>query len=257
METKARGGWMRSLGACLLLAGLVAYAGYELCRHGSLRRADSFTMWAGTLLLILVIATIGVATERWWARWLGLAAGLTCTMYAGIFTAVVVFGGDRFESEALPFFTGPLLLACLAGRTMFDRFDARAGWSDDRRTRLVRWTAVANLASLASLLIVNLVLLTERSHSVPAAAVWLSVAATLMLLCGVALLARKKTAGVLAMAALVGLQVALLAVFCQTGGTSDLGETGVLLGLFLPGFVTALATFVVYARPMWRFLRTG
>jgi hypothetical protein len=252
-------GRSRTRVAVALLAGLAGFSVWELARQGSLHRIDSFTVWAGLVAVVLAAAAVGLAGGRWWARWLGLAVGVACTLYATGYVAISVLEWrHHIDTEALPFLLGPVLLMCLSGRTMFDRFDARAGWADDRRARLVRWTAITNIASLGSLMIVNLVFIYDNvSPSVPSGTNWISLAATTVLLGGVALLAAKKTAGVLAMGLGLVLMTVLFGAFCRIGGLNETAVTGFLVGLFLPGFATALAMFVVYARPMWRYLRAS
>jgi hypothetical protein len=234
---------LRTIAAVLLLSGGAGYCLWQLFATRP-QVPSPETVWFGATSGMLVVATLGLALGRWWGRWLGLAAGVAATSLAAC-VAVVWIGNRHVSSGNFAFFGVAPVLACLAGRRMFAAFDAPAGWRDDGATRLLRWTVITNIASLSSLIFANVAFAT--STELPAGVLG---AASLALLLGVVLLARRKTAGLfLMLAACAGISVAVVTVVRAAGP-----PPWILLVVLGPGLLTGLASIGYYARPMWRFL---
>jgi hypothetical protein len=199
----------------------------------------------------LATAALGLAMRQWWGRWLGLAVGVTGALY-GLAVLVTMIGRHETYTDpaASVLAAGPLLLACLTGRTMFERFDRPAGRPDHGRARLVRWAVITNIASLGTLVLASYVIYDMRSiHDVrDLPSLGAALVAVTFVVTGVLLLARGKTAGLLASLAGIAAQAVML---LRVGGH----DGTLFLALLLPGLVLAAASVVAYAAPIWRFLR--
>jgi hypothetical protein len=207
----------------------------------------------------LAVTAIGLAARRSWGRSLGLAAGVACSLYAGLVITFAIM--DRRLAgltDAAVLFVGPVLLACLSGSRMYQFFGATPAQAVDRDARLARWTVIANLAGLASLVLGSGVLY-RRDGAASQPALHLFVSAVAVLLPGVLLLARQKTAGLLLVTVACLIQLASLVSLFVADGYGSLGGLAMTLvtGVFLlPGMLTSLALTLRYARPICRLLRS-
>ena len=204
-----------------------------------------------TGIALLAAATFGLMSGRWWGRWLGLAIGLVCTSFGGFDLAMVLaerlsHPTDAQASIAMAL-AGPVLLICLSGPAMFDRYDRRAGYSTGRRPLLVRWAAVTNLSSLVTLVLLSFAVFDHGSRD---HAHWqLALLCAALVLSGVVMLARGKT---------MGLVLAVVAASSEILLTASIRPTGsrVIFGTLLsPGLVMVAVVAVAYSGPIWRFLR--
>jgi hypothetical protein len=212
-----------------------------ILEYSSTSRPDQLAVL--TFAGLLGLAAGGLALRRWWGRWLGLAAGVTGTLYGGLAVASASLHHDyTFMLLAVP---GPLLLACLSGRAMFERFDQPAGRTNDWRARLVRWAVITNLASLVTLGLIAYAAYDMRGFSDRVPNFPLMFGTVGVVIVGVLLLARGKTAGLLAAVLGIVAQVLMLFTLRRPAGLLLLG----------PGLTLAAASVVAYAAPMWRFLR--
>jgi len=204
-----------------------------------------------TGIALLAAVTFGLISGRWWGRWLGLAIGLVCSAFGGFDLAMVMAGRlshptDVQASIAMAL-AGPVLLICLSGRTMFDRYDRPAGYSTGTRGLLVRWAAVTNLSSLVTLVLLSFAVFDRgsRDHGH-----WqLALLCAALVLSGVVMLAHGKT---------IGLVLAVVAASSEIFLTASIRPIGsrVIFGTLLsPGLVMVAAVTVAYSRPIWRFLR--
>jgi hypothetical protein len=244
MAEARTGGSIRTAVAIAILCG-----GAGVAVTAAVRGAGSFA----TLLPVAAVlgaAALGLAARRWWGRWLGLAAGVSGVLYGGAVLLTMLRGGSVPDPEAWALAAGPLLLACLTGRTMFDRFDRPAGRPDHGRARLVRWAVITNVASLSTLLLVSYALYDIRSeHDVrDLPSIWAGLLAVGFVLAGVLLLARGKTAGLFASVVGIAAQALMLFRLLRLNGY-------VVTALLLPGLLLATASVIAYAAPMWRFVR--
>jgi hypothetical protein len=112
----------------------------------------------------------------------------------------------------------------------------------------VRWTVITNLASLVTLTMHSYATFRMRGSSPDAGATLpLMLGNVGLVIAGVLLLARGKTAGLLV--SLAGI-VAQILMLCTLGD-----RAAIMLVLLAPGLVLAALSVVVYAAPIWRFLR--
>ena len=231
-------GAVRTAIAILTLCGTAAAVAILECS------STSRPNWLAVVIVaaLLVVPAGGLALRRWWGRWLGLAAGVTGTLYAVLLS--IRHSDGAMMAFAIP---GPLLLASLTGRAMFDRFDRPAGISDDYRTRVVRWAVITNVASLVTLTLLSYATYQMRGFYERVSNDLVIFATAPVVIVGVLLLARGKTAGLIAAVAGIVTQVLMLLTWHQGRATLF-----VLLG---PGLLLAGASVIVYAAPIWRFLR--
>jgi hypothetical protein len=214
---------------------------------------NPISQWSLPIALVLVGTILGLVARSGWARWVGLAAGVTTTIIAGfllLFTNVPSLNQPRM----LAFFLGPVLLLSLSGRRMFAAFEGKDGSADDARRKVVRWAVVTNIASLAALLFENILFVRELAKPAFTGSVVLSVSAMAALLLGVVLLARGKTAGLLVLAGgCVALVTSLFQVPAMGPDTNP--ALIMLVASVAPGLIFGLLAAAIYARPIWRFLR--
>jgi hypothetical protein len=208
---------------------------------------DMVGLWA--VLAALVVGTVGLARGAWWGRIVPLVWSAAATV-VGAVTAV-----DAAGRGALIVAGAVILAGCVSGRQMFDRYEGQAPPPLDWRQPgmgLVRAALLANLyAFLAAVTVIPLVQFTQRCvfsgiDMSPLMAVCLAMTAVLLL--GVVLLARQRTAGLLLVAvSAVGLPLVLLASRRPQGslGLAIILAPGILcgwlaLGRFVPGMVRLL-----------------
>jgi hypothetical protein len=245
---------MIALRKALAVAALITFAALSVTAdpkgpHGGYEKLV-VALWL--LLVPLVITIAGIIREAYWARWLGLAAGVAVLPWA-----VAVLLGPRYGfpvgRPTLALGAALLLLSTLLGRSMFERYEARAratAWST-RRMTLVRWTIVFNIASVLALyLFVAVYEYRIDWHLVIPASLLIG------LLSGVVLLAHQRTIGLL----LVALCCVL---FVPAGGyfvwqeASYTGEAILFAVVFLPGVLSGWATLLAFSGAIWRYLRFG
>jgi hypothetical protein len=204
-----------------------------------------------TGLVLMVSTTLGLVTGRWWGRWLGLALGIFCCFLGGLGVLAQIAEGFASRTDVVAVATmssvGPLLLACLSGRAMFDRYDRPAGHARGARPSLVRWAVITNLSSVVILALLSFAALEPHS---PDLARWrLALACALLVLGGVVLLARGKTVGLLLALVAASTEVILAVSINRVGERAAVGL------LLAPGFLLIVAAAVAYVAPIWRFLR--
>src|SRR5688572_24836206 len=85
---------------------------------------DPAAHWALAATAVLMASGIGLALGRWWGRWLGLAVAVMGTLLAPWVILARLADWRISPGLAYGFLAGPLLLALLSGRSMFQRFDA-------------------------------------------------------------------------------------------------------------------------------------
>jgi hypothetical protein len=212
---------------------------------------DAIAQWSVAAIAAVVAALVGLVNGRCWGRWLGLAIGVFASTLAP-FVVLHQIQRPGINPGTWLFLLGPLLWIALSGRRMYERYDAPAGQGDDLHARVVRWAVIANVAGLGALLFENIVFVRELGRYT--GSVVLSLAALIGVLAGSILLAARKTAGLLVVAA----AAVLLAL---SVGDVLLGRPSypafALAGAVAPGAVLALAAAALYARPMLAFLRAG
>jgi len=209
--------------------------------------------------VVLVVGTVALAIGAWWARLLALAWGGSAAIMAGVALASDV-------PSMLPYLVGALvLLGCLAGKAMFDRYEGTApppiDWTQPGMG-VVRAAVVTNLCGFLGGVAFAPALfafqsgrgyLHQPTHSPdPTAllAIGLTLAATMLV--GVVLLAKQRTAGLLVVVlAAVGLPLALI----SNPGALDGGAAPVFAGLFGPGILCGWIALGRYLPRMIRFLR--
>lgn len=235
--------------AALVTLGALIVTANPRAPHGGYEKL-AVAMWL--LLVPLVITIGGIIREAYWARWLALAAGVAVLPWAG-----AILLGPRYGMPVLrptlALGAALLLLSSLPGRSMFERYEARArtaDWSAQRMT-LVRWTIVFNIASVLALYI----FVAAYDYRID----WhLAIPASLLigLLVGVILLAHQRTIGLLL--------IALCCLcFVPAGGyfvwqeASYAGEAILFAVVFLPGVLSGWATLLAFSGAIWRYLRFG
>jgi hypothetical protein len=138
---------------------------------------------------------IGLALEKFWARWLALAGAVAVLPWAIVLTFGLP-GGAPLMQQIIALVASLVLLMSLPGRAMFERYEGKAkmDWSGPRMG-LVRWTIILNIASALGLsLFVALYRYTIEWHvAIPAVLL-------LGLVVGVLLLGFQKTIGLLLVA---------------------------------------------------------
>ena len=216
---------------------------------------DPVSQWSLPIAVVLVGTILGLLGRRGWARWIGLAAGVTTTIVAPF---VAALGGMRAlerEPRLLVFLLGPVLLLSLAGARMFAAFEGKDGSQDDGRRKVVRWAVISNVAALAALLFENILFVRELTNPGHTGGVVLSVSAMAALLLGVVLLARGKTAGLLVLA--TGCAALVVSLLMVPMGLKPGSALIMLAASVAPGLLFGLLAAAIYARPIWRFLRAG
>lgn len=239
----------------LAIAILGVLAGLAVFTAGAGRISfarDPAAHWAVAASAVLLASGLGLALGRWWGRWLGLAVAVMCTALAPWVLFAHLSDWRPGPGLAYAFLVGPLLLMLLSGRSMFERFDATV-WSDDGRTRLVRWAVITNVAGIGGLLFQNLFFIRALGNPHHAPALGLSLTALFALIVGVMLLGWGKTAGLLILAG--GTVAVIVSVGRLLPHNHGIGALA-LATTVTPGICVAMAAAAVYAKPIWRFLRS-
>jgi hypothetical protein len=201
------------------------------------------------LLLPLGITIIGLALDRYWGRWLALAAAVVVLPWALVFT----FGlpaGAPLTQQGIALAAAVLLLVTLLGRDMFERYEGHAptDWSGPRMG-LVRWTIILNIAAAVALYVFVSIYQYRIQWYAAIPAILLAA-----LIAGVLLLARQKTGGLLlvALACVLFVPAAVLFVWKES---SYAGGVRIFALSFLPGILAGWACLFTFGRPVWRALR--
>jgi hypothetical protein len=233
--------------AGLLMAGSTAWVASGLLGWWDLDR-ELRGMWV--VLAALAVGTFGLAQGAWWGRLIPLAWSLAVTLVSGV--------GLLAGAHVLPVLGGGLLLGtCLVGKEMFTRYEGNApsplDWTQPGM-RFVRVAVVANL--YAFLAAVALIPLYEGMHSClrsgfqPPALMWVALGMTAVMLVGVLLLLRQRTAGMLLVAvAAVALPLVLMA------GMRGSREAPLMVLAFGPGVLCGWLALARFAPGMVRLLR--
>ena len=202
------------------------------------------------LLLPLGVTIIGLALEKHWGRWLGLAAAVAVLPWATYLTFGLPWGVPLTQ-QTIALVASALLLVTLLGRGMFERYEGRAptDWSGPRMG-LVRWTVILNLASAVGLFVFVAVYRYRIEWHVAVPALLL-----VGLILGVLLLARQKTIGLLLVALSCVLFIPAGAFFVWKE-TSWAGGAHVFAASFLPGVLAGWVCLVAFGRPVWQALRS-
>ncbi len=236
-----------ALAALLTFAGLIVAVGQLPSPGGGERKLG---LWV--LLLPLAVTFVGLARNRYWGRWLGLAAGIAVLPWAAVLTLATGYGAPLTQ-PAIALAASLLLLMSLPGKNMFDAYEGRVtnmDWSH-RRMSLVRWTVIFNIASaLALYLFVVFYDYRLAWHHTSMGVLLLG------LVVGVVMLARQQTVGLLLVALCCLLFVPLGAYFVWTEAT-DPGEAILFAVVFAPGILTGWASLLVFAKPLWAALRSA
>ncbi len=231
----------------LLALGALVLAAPPRDPGGSYRRAV-VAMWP--LLLPLGLTAVGLALDRYWARWLGIAAGVAVLPWALAFTLGPTYGQPRTR-QSIALAAAVALIVALVGSRMFDRYEGRTTglrWRGPRMA-LVRWTVICNVASaLVLYLFVAAYDFRIEWHFGLLGALLLGTVV------GVLLLARQRTLGLILLGGCCMVLVPAGAWFVSREATYA-GEA-VLFGLaFAPAVITGWASLFVFGPPIWRSLR--
>lgn len=208
-------------------------------------------MFTQILSVPLLITMIGIACDAFWSRWLALAGAIAVLPWALVLTFGVPAGAPLVQ-QSVALIAALMLLASLTGRAMFERYEGKGSlnWRGPRLS-LVRWTIILNAASVLGLsLFVALYRYAIEWHATIPGILLLS------LVTGVVLLARQKTAGLVAVALSCALFVPAGAYFVWREARTT-GEVYVFAAAFVPGIIAGWACLVVFGRPIWRVLRPG
>lgn len=235
-----------SIIALLALGGLIV-----TLERGAYGVNPGLVVATRVLLLPLGVTIIGLALEKHWGRWMGLAAAVAVLPWATYLT----FGlprGVPLTQQTIALAASASLLLVLTGTAMFERYDGRAptDWSGPRMG-LVRWTVILNLASAVGLFVFVAVYRYQIEWHVAVPALLL-----VGLILGVLLLARQKTMGLLLVALSCVLFIPAGAFFVWKE-SSWAGGAHVFAASFLPGVLAGWACLVAFGRPVWSALRSG
>jgi peptidoglycan/LPS O-acetylase OafA/YrhL len=234
-----------AVAALLALAGLI-----WTLERGSYGVNPRLVVATRGLLFPLGVAIIGVALEKYWGRWLALAAAVVVLPWA----IVLTFGlppGAPLMQQTIALVASALLLVTLSGRTMFERYEGRSttDWSGPRMG-LVRWTIIFNIASAVALFLFVAVYRYTIEWYVAFPAVLL-----VALMTGVLLLARQKTLGLVlvALGCVLFVPAAVLFVWKES---SYAGGVRIFAMSFMPGVLAGWACLFAFGGPVWRALRS-
>jgi hypothetical protein len=232
------------------LAALATLGGLIVTSSPSGPGGDDRLLTAMWLLLVPLTITIGgLAGEAYWSRWLALAAGVAVLPWGTALALTPTYGHPALPRLML-LAASLFLLVSLTGRSMFARYEGRAGgtaWSGPLMG-LVRWTIICNVASVLSLYLFVVAYDYELAWQ-------FAILATLFggLVAGVLLLAKGRTVGILLVALCSVCFVPVGSLFVWQEATYP-GEALLFAAIFLPGVVTAWASLVAFGRPILRFL---
>ena len=235
-----------AVGALLALAGLI-----WTLERGSYGVNPRLVIATRVLLVPLGATVIGLVLEKYWGRWLALAAAVVVLPWA----IVLTFGlppGAPLRQQTIALVASGLLLVTLSGRAMFERYEGRAAtdWSGPRMG-LVRWTIILNIASAVALFLFVAVFRYAIEWHVTFPAVLL-----VALVLGVLLLAKQRTMGLflVALSCVLFLPAAAFFVWVES---SYAGGVRIFAMSFIPGVLAGWACLLAFGRPVWRALRSG
>jgi hypothetical protein len=232
-------------------AGVIGFALYMVNSHIPAKGGIDATgnIFLGSALLGALLAVFGLATDRTWGRWLGMATGVSGLTFMG----TLGFAGPvpmRWDSTSIALVAGSVaLIVLLAGGSMAQRLGARGNpfVSGGRRATLIGLSVVLSLAALPTLWAWGL--LGGPGHFGSRA---IGLAAAVLLGLGAILIIRQRTAGLLAML-VGGLLATGLAIYVFCGGMQHHAswEIGLQWLLAVAGGVVAI---IATARPVFRVL---
>jgi hypothetical protein len=227
--------------------------------------APDFRLHVGVAFHLLVlgvasVSVLGLVRELWWGRWPALAcaiAALPTSLAAGVMVMddLPRHGLRSDEGVALSWaIAGPLFLLCLLGRSMRERYEGKSAlWrSPDLRLKLVSAAIVLSAATLPWLVPFGYEAALEHHPGVLTAHCILIVATCI----GIIEAARQRVAGLILLT---------LATLASTGmllfvAITDAAFFGFFAGFSMfaavPGALAALVSFIAWAGPMWRFVKS-
>jgi hypothetical protein len=243
----------RKLVAVFLMAAGPGLLGAQLLDmgHGLWRSGYAAVM------VVLLLGTVPLARGVWWGRMLPLAWSTS----GAIVSAICLVNGS---TRAGGYLAGALVLrACLAGREMFAHYEGMAPPPADWTAPGMRFVRAALLANLAAFL--GAIAFAPAIHGFnsfewhhpasgwdPTVLLLGCLAMTAVMLAGLLLLARQRTAGLFLVAvAAAGVPLILLAnrgVLSGTGGW-------IIAGVFGPGVVWGWVALARFLPGMVRFVR--
>jgi hypothetical protein len=205
----------------------------------------------------LVLGTVGFARGAWWGRLVPVAWSTTVAVLSVVVLTRNVSGFDGVLAGAI------LLRVCVAGNAMFAGYEGQAppplDWTRPGM-RLVRAAVTANLGAFLGGVTYLLGMFDEPTvtccgglpcpyrHHFPTVPFCVCLAMTALMLVGVVLLARQRTAGLLPAAVSAVVVPAVL-----IANHNVLGREGVLI--FGPGIVCGWLALGRFLPAMARFLR--
>ena len=234
-----------AVGALLALAGLI-----WTLERGSYGVNPRLVIATRVLLIPLGAAIVGLALEKYWGRWMALAAAVVVLPWA-VFLTFGLPPGVPMMQQTIALVASALLLATLSGRAMFERYEGRSAtdWSGPRMG-LVRWTIILNISSAVALFLFVAVYRYTIEWYVAFPAVLI-----VALMAGVLLLARQKTLGLVLVALSCVLFVPAAVLFVWKESTYA-GGVRVFAMSFIPGVLAGWACLFAFGGPVRRALRS-
>lgn len=208
----------------------------------------------GVITAWIATAFYGVARERVWGRWAGLAAGIFAVwrVSSNLFAGIIPDWEHLFMG-----LSGMLLTCCLLGRTMYARYEGRvfgelpASRWDRFRLLVVRWSAVVAI-TMFPFIIFSVIVGSPSCGGLLPDSLYRPILAGLggAVLFGVVLIARQKTAGVLLIAIAGSMASWLFGSVMSYTGELNTFEAACRAGHSLIYLLPAL----ILAAPMFRLL---
>lgn len=232
-------------------AGAIGFALYTLNAHTPLKGGPGAkgSVFLVSALIGALLAIFGLATDRAWGRWLGMATGVSGLTFIGTLGLAEPVP-MRWDWFPIAFLGGSAaLIALLAGGSMARRLGARGNpfTSGGRRASLIALSVVLSLAAIPTLWAWGWL----GHHSAQGSRV-VALAAAGLLGLGALLIIWQRTAGLLAML-VGGLLATGLAIYVFCGGMQQHAswEIGLQWLLAMAGGVIAI---VATAQPVCRVL---
>jgi hypothetical protein len=251
---------LRARIAVLPALGLAIAAMQLLASAAESDPPDRVSVVLGGLFAVFgAISAYGLVAERFWGRWPGLGLSI-----AGIFLLIAATSSGRVlevfeEWQSWALLLGALVeLGCLLGPGVERRYEGASRlWREPGpELRWIRRAIIWSIAGMPNFLLLGAIAAEEHlAGSGPAV-----VGAGLTSALGCLLAARQKVAGLfmLTLGALAWLGIGVW--FTQTirlDGDQVLVFGSLSLASWLPALIAAAISCVVFARPMWRFLRVS
>jgi hypothetical protein len=222
-----------------------------------------FQLQGGIYVALALAATVGLVRRWWWARMLSVSLAL----------GVLFRAGEEAVSwrihilELIQFAWAGAVVACLRGPDFLELYEGQRPADVDWRTRgmwALWWAIVLNGVTLvnASILLIGAWQelhgcfgpLPNIDHNAPT--YWPAVVLAGLLLVGLGLVARQRTAGLLLTGVVSVAFPIVLLVYLRSFGKVGQWNEG-LLAPALPGLVAVWVALAFWVRPMFRLLRRG